>query len=359
MMLADALVAGATAVLALLFIFDAVETWQVYLVLFVRAVAGSFHWPAMAASTSLMVPKEQLSRIQGANQTLNGGLSIVTAPLAALLLERFPLQFILGIDIATAMLAILPLFFIKIPQPPVKPQTAGESIGRPSVWADLRAGVRYVGKWPGLLLILIMATLINLVLNPAFALMPLLVKEEFGGGAMQLAWVESAGGIGIILGGVLLGIWGGFKRRILTSLVGLIGIGIGTLMIGLSPETMFYVVVGGMFFVGFMLPITNGPIMAVLQAVVAPDMQGRVFTLVSSLSAAMSPLGLAIAGPLADVVGVRAWFISAGIVTGCLSVVGFLVPAILHVEEHASVLEKDEIDTRPMPILAVQEVEVE
>jgi DHA3 family macrolide efflux protein-like MFS transporter len=80
MMLADGLVAGATAVLAVLFILDAIQTWQVYLVLFVRAVAGSFHWPAMAASTSLMVPKEHLSRVQGANQTLNGGLSIVTAP---------------------------------------------------------------------------------------------------------------------------------------------------------------------------------------------------------------------------------------------------------------------------------------
>jgi DHA3 family macrolide efflux protein-like MFS transporter len=359
MMLADALVAGATAVLAILFILDAVQTWQVYLVLFIRAVAGSFHWPAMAASTSLMVPKEHLSRIQGANQTLNGGLSIITAPLAALLLERFPLQVILGIDIVTALLAILPLFFIKIPQPPVTQSSVGEPIAKPSVWADLRAGVRYVGRWPGLLLIMIMATLINLVLNPAFALMPLLVKEEFGGGAMQLAWVESAGGIGIILGGLLLGIWGGFKRRILTSLVGLVGIGIGSLMIGFSPDAMFFVVIGGMFLVGFMLPITNGPIMAVLQSVVAPEMQGRVFTLVSSLAGAMSPLGLAIAGPLSDVVGVRAWFVTAGIVTGCLSVVGLLVPAILHVEDHSAESEEDEIGTGAIPVLAVQEVEAD
>jgi len=357
MMLADGLVAGATAVLAVLFIFEAVQTWQVYLVLFVRAVAGSFHWPAMAASTSLMVPKEHLSRVQGANQTLNGGLSIITAPLAALLLDRFPLQVILGIDIATALLAILPLFFIKIPQPPAIPSIAGKLATRPSVWADLRAGFRYVGKWPSLLLIMIMATLINLVLTPAFTLLPLLIKGEFGGGAMQFAWVESAGGIGIILGGLLLGIWGGFKRRILTTLVGLVGLGIGTLMIGFTPASLLFVVVGAMFLVGFMQPITNGPLLAVLQAVVAPEMQGRVFTLVGSLAAAMSPLGLIIAGPLSDAVGVRAWFIAGGILTGCMGVVGFLVPAILHVEDRPAPALDDEAATAAAPSLTLPEVE--
>ena len=357
MMLADALVATATAVLAFLFFMDTVQTWQVYLVLFVRAVAGSFHWPAMAASTSLMVPQEHLSRIQGANQTLNGGLSIITAPLAALLLERIPLQYILGIDIGTALLAILPLFFIQIPQPPESRIEQGAGIVKPSLWADMLTGFRYVGKWPGLLLILIMATLINFVLSPAFSLMPLLVKEEFGGGAMQLAWVESAGGIGIILGGLLLSIWGGFKRRILTSLLGLVGIGIGTLLIGFSPSTSLYLVVIAMFFVGFMMPITNGPIFAVLQAVVAPDMQGRVFTLVGSLSAAMSPLGLAIAGPLSDIVGVRAWFVAAGIVSGCMGLVSFLIPAIVHVEDRAAVPVLEEVGVPANPLLVEQDIE--
>lgn len=358
MMLADALVAIATAVLAFLFLIGSVQTWQVYLVLFVRAVAGSFHWPAMAASTSLMVPKEHLSRIQGANQTLNGGLSIITAPLAALLLDRLPIQFILGIDIGTALLAILPLFFIQIPQPPETRVNLGESAARTSIWADMRSGIQYVVKWPGLMLILTMATLINLVLNPAFTLMPLLIKEEFAGGAMQLAWVESAGGIGIIIGGLLLSIWGGFKRRILTSLLGLVGVGIGALLIGFAPASLLYVVVVGMFIVGFMLPITNGPVMAVLQAVVAPDMQGRVFTLVGSLSAAMSPLGLAIAGPLSDAVGVRTWFLVAGVVTGSMGLVSFLIPAIVHVEDQVSVPALNESDVPINPILAGQDVDV-
>jgi DHA3 family macrolide efflux protein-like MFS transporter len=95
-----------------------------------------------------------------------------------------------------------------------------------------------------------------------------------------------------------------------------------------------------MFVAGFMNPITNGPIHAVLQAVVAPDMQGRVFTLVGSIAALMSPLGLMIAGPLSDFVGVRAWFIVGGIATAAMGITCFFIPAALHIEDGRPAVEK-------------------
>ncbi len=109
--------------------------------------------------------------------------------------------------------------------------------------------------------------------------------------------------MGVVLGGLTLSVWGGFRRRILTTLVGLVGMGIGTLMIGLTPATMFGLALAGMFVAGFMNPITNGPVFAIFQSVVAPDMQGRVFTVLGSVTAAMSPLGMIIAGPVADTFG--------------------------------------------------------
>jgi DHA3 family macrolide efflux protein-like MFS transporter len=334
MLAADGVIAGATVLLAVLFAAGLAQPWHVYLVLFVRAAASAFHAPAMAASTSLMVPKEQLTRVQGANQTLNGGLNIISAPLGALLLDVLPLQGILAIDVGTALLAMVPLFFIRVPQPPVMERSLQAGASRASIWADMRAGFLYVWRWPGVLALLVMATLVNLALNPAFALLPLLVKNHFGGGAIQLAWVESASGIGIITGGLVLSVWGGFRRRVLTSLLGLIGIGIGTLLVGLTPAPLFVMAVSAMFFTGFMMPITNGPLMAVIQAMVAPEMQGRVFTLIGSLAAAMSPLGLAIAGPLSDAIGVRTWFLIGGVVTGLMGLVSFLIPSVLYLEDH-------------------------
>jgi DHA3 family macrolide efflux protein-like MFS transporter len=115
--------------------------------------------------------------------------------------------------------------------------------------------------------------------------------------------------------------------------MGLIGVGIGALLIGLTPATLFLLAVAAALWVGFMLPITNGPLFAVIQAVVAPEMQGRVISLIESLATAMAPLGLALAGPIADVFGVRLWFVAAGLITGLMGIVGFLTPTVLYLED--------------------------
>jgi DHA3 family macrolide efflux protein-like MFS transporter len=74
MLVADSIVALATLLLVALFALDVVEVWHIYAVIFIRSLASTFHGNAMSASTSLMVPVEQLTRIQGLNQLLNGGL---------------------------------------------------------------------------------------------------------------------------------------------------------------------------------------------------------------------------------------------------------------------------------------------
>lgn len=333
MIAADALVASATVVLALLFAFEIVQTWHVYVILFIRAIGGGFHFPAMRASTSLMVPHEHLTRVEGINQTMNGGLNILSAPLGALLLEVLPIQGILAIDVGTALLAIIPLFFAVIPQPQKKQKPEGVLI-KSSLWSEMREGFRYMKSWPGMIALLLMATLVNLVLNPAFAVLPLLVKEHFQGGALQLAYMESAIGIGIITGGVLLSIWGGFKRKLKTSLLGICGLGISVALIGFSPGEWFSVAVAAIFVTGVASSLTNGPLMAILQALVAPEMQGRVLSLIGSMSAAMSPLGLLVAGPVADALGVQSWFIIAGAVTFPMAIAGFLIPSVYYMEDH-------------------------
>ena len=164
-----------------------------------RALMGAFHWPAMHASTSLMVPESQLTRVSGLNQTLHGAMSIISPPLGALLLAALPLDRVLAVDILTAALAVLPLLVYVVPQPDRRVEA--EATGRPSMWADLRAGVRYVYGWPGLLGVLVVAMIINFVSVPAFSLMPILVTQHFGGGAIQLGWLESSWGIGVVAGG--------------------------------------------------------------------------------------------------------------------------------------------------------------
>jgi len=235
--------------------------------------------------------------------------------------------------VLSALFAILPLALISIPE--ITREVEGvESVETSSFWNDFRSGLQYVRGWPGLMMVMLMAMMINFLLTPAASLMPFLVSDYFGGGALQLGWMQSAFGIGMIAGGLALGAWGGFKKRIKTSMVGLVGLGLGLLAIGFIPTGLFWLAVLSALFAAAMLPMVNGPIHAIVQAVIEPEMQGRVFTLMSSLSTAMSPLGLIIAGPVADAVGVQSWYLVGGIATILMAVVGFSLPAVMNIEDN-------------------------
>ena len=331
MMAADGLSALVVVALGALFVLDAVQIWHIYTLMFIRSACAAFHWPAMQASTSLMVPKKHLSRVAGLNQALQGLGMIAAPPLGALLLELLPMQGILAVDVTTAILAVAPLVFIRVPQPKRSSET-GEASGA-SMVADLGEGFRFLRQWPAMLAIVGIAMVVNLLIYPALSLQPLLVTKHFGGNALQLAWMQSAFGVGMVAGGITLGIWGGFKRRAVTGLLALALNGVGLAVVGLTPEGAFPLAVGASLFAWFMAPFANGAIFALLQAVVPADMQGRVFTLVQSGSGAMIPLGLVVAGPVADALGVQAWFLIAGLVMALIGAVGLSIPALVRLED--------------------------
>lgn len=337
MMVADGLVAFATLILAMLFASGNIQYWQIYALMFFRSLASGFHYPAMQAATSLMVPKDQLTRIQGFNQVLGGLMSIAAPALGALLLRFIPMQGILLIDVSTALFAITPLLFIPVPEPVRQTQATDQSTPRSTFWADFKAGFTYTWNWKGLRAVMLMAALINLMLTPTFSLLPLLVIGHFKGGPEVLAVLEGALGVGVILGGLILGAWGGFKKRIYTTILGIAGIGIGVTIVGLTPAAWLWLAIAAMFLLGVMNPITNGPLMAVVQAAVEPHMQGRVFNLIGSLATAMTPLGLLIAGPLSDWLDIRIWFWVAGLITLGMAVSGLFNRDLLSLEHEKPV----------------------
>lgn len=349
MMAADSIIALATGLLAILFALDVAQVWHIYALMFVRATGAAFHWPAMQASTTLMVPERHLSRVAGLNQGLRGGANIVSPPLAVLLLEAVSTQGVLAVDVVTALLAIVPLFFVAIPQPAREAETRTTAA---SVLADMRAGLRFVWRWTGMALLVAVIALLHLLAMPAFALVPVMVTNYLDGGASHLAWLQSAFGVGMVCGGLALGAWGGSKRRAATAALALAMIGVGMAVMGAAPATAFPLSVSAWFCVGFMIPMVSGSIQAMLQATVPPKMQGRVFALVQSASSAMSPLGMAIAGPVADVWNARLWYVLTGVVMITLGVGMFFVPAIMRLEDQAakiaaSVGQKHDADAAP------------
>jgi DHA3 family macrolide efflux protein-like MFS transporter len=202
------------------------------------------------------------------------------------------------------------------------------------VWRDVREGLHYVYQWRGVLWLLVIAALANFFGGPGFALIPILVTKHFGGGVLELGWMNSAHGVGFLLGGLVLGLWGGFRRRIVTMLSAWLCMALSTLLIALAPPTALWLGLVGALIGGLMNPIANGTAFALLQTIVAPEMQGRVLTVVMSLTAAVSPISMAVAGPIADAWGVRVWYMIGGVGPALLMLVAFFAPPIMHLEDN-------------------------
>jgi DHA3 family macrolide efflux protein-like MFS transporter len=295
-----------------------------------------------------MVPKQHLVRLGGINQAVNGLTEIFSPALGALLLELLPMQGVLAVDLVTAAIAILLLlFFVKIPQP--KTITATQRVTPKSLFTDVKFGFKYIVTWPGLLILILIASSINLFLAPASNLMPLLVTQYFQGGARELAWLQAAMGIGVIIGGVLLGVWGGFKRKVVTVMVGILGLSLGMLAISFVPSSAYLVAIFLAGFIGVAMSLANGSLGPIMQTKVPSEVQGRVFTVLSSVSLGLMPVGLFLSAPIADHFGVPAAYLIGGGFGLVIVIYGFLEKRLMTIDDQLPGGKLIESDNQPQP----------
>jgi DHA3 family macrolide efflux protein-like MFS transporter len=331
-MIVSDLVTGLVRLLGVfLFASGLIQVWHIYAMIFISSAAGAFQGPANTASSALMVPRKSLSRVAGMNQVLNGALNIVGAPLGALLMSVTTIPTILLIDFVTMLLAIIPLFFIPIPQPEAKTDDNGAVIKK-TFFADLKEGFQFILSWPGLGLLLVIIMMINFFISPAMNLIPLLVSQFFGKTEVELALLNSIIGVCMLVGGLILSVWGGFKKRIFTAYMGLLLAGIGIGMVGFIPSTGFKLSLIAFGLIALTLPLINGTLSAVFQASIPPEIQGRALSSISFVSKLAMPIGTAIAGPVSDAIGIQSWFIIGGVAMLFSGILGFLLPNLRNVE---------------------------
>jgi DHA3 family macrolide efflux protein-like MFS transporter len=226
--------------------------------------------------------------------------------------------------------------FAKVPEPD---RTETRAKGEAAFLDEVRAGLRYLRGLPGLMALLCHAAVINLVLVPVFALLPLLVLEELKGDVSMQAWLTSAFGVGIIGGGVALGVSGGSGRRVRRALASVVGLGAATIVLGAAPASLLPVAVCAMLAIGAFSAVANGCILAIMQARIAPEYQGRVFTLMISLAGAMTPIGLLLATPVVDALGVRSWYLAGGLVCAAMGAAAFLARSIAQIESNDAAVQ--------------------
>jgi DHA3 family macrolide efflux protein-like MFS transporter len=296
MMLSDLAAGLMSIVILVLYATDHLQIWHLYLTGAFAGTFQAFQFPAYSAAVTMMLPKKQYARASGM-LSLAGSASNMFAPIAGgILLGLLGLTGVLTIDIVTFVLAIGALLMVHIPQPEM---TEAGREGRGSLWKESFYGFRYILDRPSLLGLQLVFLAINLVIVFSGTVLAPRVLAQTGNDEMVLGSVQSAMGVGGVVGGLLLSVWGGPKRRVHGVLLGMAASSLlGPLVLGLGTGPTMWVV--GAFFSLFFIPIINGSNQAIWQAKVAPDVQGRVFATRRLIAQISAPVAMLLAGPMAD-----------------------------------------------------------
>jgi MFS family permease len=269
------------------------ELWHVYVAAFLNAAFSTLQWPAYAAATSLMVPKKHLGRAGGMTQ-IGEAISQLAAPaIAGALYVGTGLRWILLIDIGTYVVALLTLSLVRFSRPEgLEPGKAAKL----SVWREAIGGWTTIRKMPGLFWLLILFAAMNFLINITYALYnPLILGLT---SADVLGYLNSVAGLGMLVGTILMSVWGGPKRRIYAIFAAEMVLGVATFLFGLRLSVLAMAI--NNFFFMLAMPITNGCSQAIWQTKVAPEIQGRVFATRRMIAYSIIPVAYAVAGPLAE-----------------------------------------------------------
>lgn len=354
MMLSD--IAGGLTSLGIFALYASghMQIWHLFVASAFKGTFEAFQWPAYSAAISTMIPKKQYARASGMMSLADSAAGIGAPFLAGLLLYIIRLNGILLIDIATFIVAIGTLLWVSVPQPKIS-EEGREARG--SLLQESLFGFRYILARPSLLGLQTVFLFINLFATFSGSVFPAMILARTGNSALQLGSVESAFGIGGVVGGLLLAAWGGPKRKVFGVLGGM---ALAALLSGI-PMGMgrtLPVWMTAAFWGSLMIPILNGSNQAIWQAKVPPDIQGKVFTARRLIAWVANPLSMLLAGPLADkfftpallpegaLAGTFGWLVGTGpgagiglmfVMTGVLELVVALgalaIPAIRYAEE--------------------------
>lgn len=353
MILSDAAAASMTLMIFILHSLDRLEIWHIYLAALVIGTFQGLQWPAYSAVISTMVEKKHFARTSALIETAGTASGIFGPILAAALIGPLKLRGLLLIDLTTASLAILILLIVHIPQPKLSSEGAsqsGNSVIQDAIW-----GAKYVLQRKSLTYLQSVFTAGNFFWSIMGPIIPAMILARTSQNVITLGFVNSAGAVGGLIGGLIMGVWGGPKKKVYGVLGGWLIAGASTVAVGLSRSLPFWV--GGLLIGAMGSVMINGSNQAIWQSKVPPDVQGRVFGIRRFIAQGVSPIGAALAGPLADKVFEPAmnnpgWFqqifapifgsgngagmsvlISlAGLLTVIVVLIGFSIPALTHVE---------------------------
>lgn len=325
---ADLIIAVAGSALAIVALYMELPVWMVMVVLFIRSVGTAFHSPALSAVTPLLVPEEQLTRCAGYSQSLQSISYILSPAAAAFLYSVWRLNAIIAIDVIGAVIASVTVAFVSIPKLKLEQQSIEQNFMK-----EMKEGFIALKENKGLFNLLLIGTLYMFVYMPINALYPLMSMDYFAGTPVHVSITEVAYATGMLAGGLLLGLFGNFKKRITLITASIFFMGVSLTISGLLPSSGFIIFVVCCAIMGLSVPFYSGVQTALFQEKIKPEYLGRVFSLTGSIISLAMPVGLILSGAFADKIGVNLWFLISGILIIVISVLCPLVPAVRELDK--------------------------
>lgn len=306
MMYSDGMIAVATLVLGILFLYGEPSMMGMYIVLAVRSLGSTFHSPSFTASIPMLAPKEKLVKISGINQTINSITLIIAPILAGILFGAIPLPYIIFLDIIGAIFGIGSIAMVHIPNP-------GKKEEKSNILLEMKQGFWEIKQSRFLLILTIYVIAICIIFMPIASMYPLITKNYFGLEAIHVSIVEVLFSIGMLVGGIAMAKEVGFRKKQYTILVAMLIFAVALIASGLIPNSMFWMFVFLTFVMGSMGPFFEGLYTVILQTKIEPQKQGRVFSIVMSFMQLATPIGLFLVAPIAEQIGVEKMFVISGI----------------------------------------------
>lgn len=315
-MLSDAAIAAATLLLSVSFLAGHKTIWLLLAALAVRSAGSGIQTPAVNAMLPQIVPAEQLMRINGINSTLSSIIMFLSPAAGGFLLSMFSLEAALLLDVFTAIIGVGITATIEVRPYKKKLRQKNSHI------EDIKLGFDYLKENRLIQRLLLFQMTILFLISPSAFLTPLMVSRTFGGEVWRLTASEMTYSLGMAAGGFLIASWGGFKKKLNTTV--LAGMLYGVFMLGLGSAPVFWIYLVCNACIGVTSPCYNTPITVTIQERVPAKMQGRVFSFMQIAASCSLPLGMAVFGPLADAVRVQTLLLGAGAVVFAISALACL-----------------------------------
>lgn len=318
MIAADGLVALSSAVLGIVFwVYSEPPVWLIFSVLFVRGVGNTFHTPAMQAAIPMFVPAEMLTKAGGWGNLISSVSTMLGPALGAGMMAALPIAPIMLADIAGAAFAIACLLAVSLPDVPV-------SAKKVRLMSDARQGFLAMRENRPLMAAFFPVIFTSILYMPLASLFPLLVRLHYAGGAGHNALAELIFSAGLLTSSLIMGIWGGARKRFSMISMAITAMGLAAFCSGILPPEGFWGFAVCCFIMGASGTFFNVPLMAHIQETVAPQMMGKVFSMLTAAMTLATPFGLLLAGPISEAAGVHLWFIVSGLLMAAAGAVCFL-----------------------------------